>query len=161
MCLIFLAVLVTTLWAKTIIWVHIHQKLYNAIVNITIDKYYISMGEMSQLFLGSLFGNCNCWIFYRSVRVSAVSIFPIMAEARKFGSGFVSILLIAGFVAVDIFRNFNQILGSFYCVYTREHYYWQVVVIARRLLIAILASFVPFNNPVSCNLSLHTLFEYE
>ena len=42
-----------------------------------------------------------------------------------------------------------EVLGSLYAIYKPEHYYWECVVISRRLLIAIIITLVPFNSLVS------------
>jgi hypothetical protein len=40
-------------------------------------------------------------------------------------------------------------LWSLYCVYTSKNYYWEFVVIIRRLILVLLVALVPFNNPIS------------
>ncbi len=46
-------------------------------------------------------------------------------------------------------RNRREAFGAFYCVYTHDCHFWEAIVTMRRLLLALLASFVPFNDPVS------------
>ena len=46
-----------------------------------------------------------------------------------------------------------EVLGSLYAIYKPEYYYWECVVISRRLLIAIIITLVPFNSLVSLVMS--------
>jgi hypothetical protein len=43
----------------------------------------------------------------------------------------------------------RQVYGSFYCIYTSSNYYWEIIVISRRFLTALLVALVPYSNPVS------------
>jgi len=44
--------------------------------------------------------------------------------------------------------NTIEVLGSLYAIYKPKHYYWESVVISRRLLIAIIIALTPFNSPL-------------
>lgn len=42
-----------------------------------------------------------------------------------------------------------QVYGSFYRIYKEEHYYWELFVTFRRLILAFVVALTPYDNPVS------------